>query len=162
LGDNDAYPGSIMKKISIERVLEAALRVKKAVVEEDEHEAGIRRILNYGHTKGHGVESDTGMLHGWCVAVGMIPMCSPEARDRLVQVLGRLGFPLGIDCDQEAVFGSMIHDKKMENGEINAVFVEEPGTAVIKRMTPEELRGRLHYITGDRDEIRTDREETGT
>ena len=162
LGDNDADSGSIINKINIEYVLEAALKVKKAVVEEDEREAGIRRILNYGHTIGHGIESVTGMLHGWCVAVGMIPMCSPEARNRLVPVLSRLGFPLRIDCDHEAVFRSMIHDKKMENGEINAVFAEEPGNAVIKRMTPEELRERLKYITEDRDEIRTDRTETGT
>lgn len=132
--------------MDIERILEAALRVKKAVVEEDERESGLRRILNYGHTIGHGIESVTGMLHGWCVAAGMIPMCSPEVRERLVPVLKNLGLPVRIDCDPDAVMQAMLHDKKMDSGSIRAVVVETIGSASVKLMTPEELRSRLEII----------------
>ncbi|MBQ9272893.1 MAG: 3-dehydroquinate synthase [Mogibacterium sp.] len=136
----------ILQKLDVERLLEAALMVKKAVVEEDERESGRRRILNFGHTIGHGIESVTGMLHGWCVAAGMIPMCSPEVRERLVRVLDALGLPVTIDCDPEAVLQAMLHDKKMDKGSIRVVCVEEIGSASVKPMTPEELRGRMQIL----------------
>ena len=65
-------------------IIEAALRIKKRVVEEDEKEHGLRRALNFGHTLGHGIESmhaENGLLHGECVALGMIPMCSVPVRE---------------------------------------------------------------------------------
>ena len=139
-------PRDILAQLDTEKMLEAALRVKKAVVEEDEREAGRRRILNFGHTIGHGIESVTGMLHGWSVAAGMIPMCSDEVRGRLVCVLRSLGLPDSADCDPEAVMQAMLHDKKMDGGSIRAVIVENIGSAEIKLMTPEEIRGRLEVI----------------
>ncbi len=128
------------------KVIEAALRVKRRVVEEDERESGLRRILNFGHTIGHGIESVTGMLHGECVAIGMVPMCSPEVRQRLIPVLESAGLAKSAECDPEAVFEAVMHDKKIAGDVIRAVYVSEPGAAEIVEMEAEELRSRINSI----------------
>ena len=132
--------------LDMERIIEAALRVKKRVVEEDEKEHGLRRILNFGHTIGHGIESVTGLLHGECVAAGMLPMCSLEVRERLVPVLERMGLPVEAKCDPEAVLEAVTHDKKAADGYIKTVYVPEPGKAEIVEMGPEVLRDRINSI----------------
>lgn len=129
-----------------EKILEAALRVKRAVIQADERESGLRRILNFGHTIGHGIESVTGLLHGECVALGMIPMCSVQVRQMLIPVLERAGLPVTAECDPEAVFEAVMHDKKMADGGIKAVFVREPGNADIETAAPEDLRSRIDSI----------------
>ena len=136
--------------MDVEKILEAALRVKQAVIQADERENGLRRILNFGHTIGHGIESVTGLLHGECVALGMIPMCSPEVREMLVPVLERAGLPVSADCDPEPVFEAVMHDKKMKDGGIKAVFVWQPGEAVVKTADQEDLRMRINSICSSR------------
>lgn len=128
------------------KVIEAALKVKKGVIEEDERESGIRRILNFGHTIGHGIESVTGMLHGECVAIGMIPMCSEEVRQRLIPVLESAGLGTSAECEPEAVFEAVMHDKKIAGNVIRTVYVPEPGIAEVVEMEAEELRSRISSI----------------
>ena len=72
---------------SIDDIIIRSLNIKKNVVEQDEKEAGLRKILNFGHTVGHGIESCTPLYHGECVALGMIPMCSEDIRPRVIEVL---------------------------------------------------------------------------
>lgn len=62
-------------------IIARSLTIKKNVVEQDPHEHGLRRVLNFGHTVGHAIESSAGgrLLHGECVALGMLPMCSARA-----------------------------------------------------------------------------------
>lgn len=134
------------EKADIEVILQRALHVKKSVVEADEREGDLRRILNFGHTIGHGIESVTGMLHGHCVALGMIPMCSEDARKRLIPVLEKAGLPTQVSCDPEAVYNAILSDKKMKKGKIGAVFVDEPGSCMIKDESPEELRSKIEMI----------------
>ena len=61
-----------------------SIRFKARVVAEDEHEAGLRAILNYGHTIGHALEAAAGysLPHGTAVAAGMLAAAT-LARDRL-------------------------------------------------------------------------------
>ena len=130
---------------NIDRIIENALRIKKRVVEEDEKEQGLRKALNFGHTLGHGIESlhaENGLLHGECVALGMLPMCAPEVRERLVSVLRRLGLPTMCDADPEKVMAAVVHDKKAADGRITAVTVEKAGSCRMAEMTPEELKQR--------------------
>ncbi|MBR0513010.1 MAG: 3-dehydroquinate synthase [Clostridia bacterium] len=128
-----------------DRIIENALRIKKRVVEEDEKEQGLRKTLNFGHTLGHGIESlheENGLLHGECVALGMIPMCAPDVRQRLIPVLERLGLPTACDADPDRVMAAVAHDKKAGNGTITAVIVEKAGSCRMTEMTPEELKAR--------------------
>lgn len=121
---------------NIETVIEHSLRIKKAVVEEDEKEKGLRRILNFGHTLGHGIEAASGgaLYHGECVALGMLPMCAPDVRARLHHVLQSLDLPTQIEGDLNAILQLTEHDKKCESDHINVVFVDAVGTYRIEKM----------------------------
>ena len=120
----------------IETVIERSLRIKKAVVEEDEKEKGLRRILNFGHTLGHGIEaaSEGRLYHGECVALGMLPMCAPDVRARLAAVLHSLGLPTKIEGNLETILHFTAHDKKCEGTSVNVVFVDAVGTHRVQKM----------------------------
>ena len=75
--------GGLWEK-DISEVILRALTIKKLVVEADEREGSLRKILNFGHTFGHGIEARGGLYHGECVALGMLPMASASVRERLV------------------------------------------------------------------------------
>ena len=127
----------------LEQVIADALRTKARVVEQDEKEHGLRRALNFGHTLGHGIESlhgENGLLHGECVALGMLPMCSPSVRGRLLPVLKKLGLPTVCGEDPDRVMQAVVHDKKMYAGKARVIFVEEPGAFTERELSPEELK----------------------
>ena len=122
--------------------------IKKAVVEADEKEAGQRKILNFGHTIGHAIESvqgENGLYHGECVALGMLPMCSESVRARLLPVLWRLGLPTSCRFDAAAVYGALLHDKKASDGGITVAETQAVGSCRLRTVTPEELAERLRY-----------------
>ena len=146
IGDASLFAGFEAGISRIEDVIAASLAVKKSVVEADEREGGLRKILNFGHTVGHAVESVTGLPHGECVALGMLPMCSDAVRARLTPVLERLGLPTSVRADPEAVFDALRHDKKTTDGTITAVFVETPGRCELRRVAPEALRAGIETV----------------
>jgi 3-dehydroquinate synthase len=135
----------------IDTVIEKALRIKKYVVECDEKEAGLRKILNFGHTIGHGIETeaDGELYHGECVALGMLPMCSDEVRARLVPVLKKAGLPTELklyEDDLREVMTAVSHDKKSAVGGIDAVLVHEVGSFEIKKLTLSEIEEKTKAI----------------
>lgn len=131
--------------LPVEQVLEGALTIKKNVVEQDERESGLRKLLNFGHTIGHGVESAArgSLYHGECVALGMVPMCGREVRARLTPLLEKLGLPTACDLDKEAIWQAMQHDKKSSSSGFSAVFVEKPGQGFVKQVSFEEMKAIL-------------------
>lgn len=127
---------------NIEEIITRSLKIKKAVVESDERESGLRKILNFGHTLGHGIEAEEqmrGMYHGECVALGMTAVCSPEVRVRLTSVLKRLGLPTEYQGDLEKALSFVVHDKKCDGGRISAILVSEVGKSKIVMMSTEEF-----------------------
>ncbi len=123
---------------NIEDVIVRALMIKKDVVEKDEKESGLRKILNFGHTFGHGIEAESGLgglYHGECVALGMLPMASEKVRARLLPVLTRLGLPTNYDGDVDAALSYAMHDKKASDGGIDVILVDEVGSCRIEKMT---------------------------
>ena len=118
----------------LEDIIVSSLRIKKYVVEQDATEKSLRRVLNFGHTLGHGIESqvafedERGLYHGECVALGMLPMCAPEVRRRLKSVLEKAGLPTTTDVDIDAALAAVGHDKKMEGSTINYVYAPEIGS----------------------------------
>ena len=125
-----------------EKALHNALSLKKMVVEEDEREAGLRKLLNFGHTIGHGVESAAqgSLYHGECVAIGMMPMCSDAIRARLQPLLEKLGLPTATQLDKDAIWAAMQHDKKSNSTGFSAVFVEEIGKAYAKTISFDDMK----------------------
>ena len=126
----------------IKRIIVRALKIKKAVVEADEREAGIRRVLNFGHTYGHGIEALGGRLHGECVALGMLPMCSQSVRERLIPVLQRIGLPTRFYGDKDEALRFARSDKKGVGESVYAVTVENIGEYRIEKMTFTEIGRR--------------------
>lgn len=129
----------------LNEIIERALRLKKSIVEKDEREQGLRRVLNFGHTLGHAIESlqgKEGLQHGECVALGMLPMCSPPVRERLLPVLKKLGLPTWCALDAEQVLQAVFHDKKRTGSQVNAVLVEEIGRYEFRMMTFGALKDR--------------------
>lgn len=121
----------------IDTVIEKAIAVKRFVVEQDEKENGLRKILNFGHTLAHGIESEEDMeryYHGECVALGMLPMCDDTVRKRVLPILHRMGLPTVFDGDIEAVIGAMRHDKKRNGDSITVVYVPEIGSFEMRQM----------------------------
>ena len=122
---------------NIDRIIEASLKIKRYVVEQDEKEQGLRKILNFGHTLAHAVESENEMqnlYHGECVAIGMIPMCSESVRNRLIPVLKKLNLPTSVSYDTDKILEAVSHDKKMSGSEITVVYVPEIGEFEMKTM----------------------------
>lgn len=119
-------------KVSDE-LLYRALCIKKQVVEADEHETGLRKVLNFGHTLGHAIESVAQALyHGECVALGMLPMCARTVRERLSLLLNKWGLPTAYDEDVNAMIEACRHDKKADGDAITVVYVPEIGTFEMK------------------------------
>ncbi len=116
---------------TLEEIIYRSVNVKAAVVEADEKENGLRRVLNFGHTLAHAIESVNKMekyYHGECVAMGMVPMCAPEIRDRVVKVLNKLNLPTKPDKeDADEIIKACMHDKKMSGNDITVVYVPEVG-----------------------------------
>ena len=122
----------------LDEIIARALTVKKNVVEQDEKEAGLRKILNFGHTVGHGIESSGGMAelyHGECVALGMIPMCGEAVRPRLVAVLKKCNLYRTLQYDWDKITAAAFHDKKADGDTVTVTTVSEVGCFEMKTMT---------------------------
>lgn len=124
---------------NIDTIIEKSIKIKRDVVEKDEKEASLRRVLNFGHTLAHGIEAQGGLYHGECVALGMIPMCSPEVRERLINVLKKCSLPVSVSVDKVGMLKDVSHDKKGEKDYINIVKVEKIGTFRIEKASLEEI-----------------------
>ncbi len=128
-------------------MIEKALLVKKHVVEQDERESHLRKILNFGHTIGHGFESAAHgrYLHGECVALGMLYMSSEEVQDQLCQIYEKLGFavPEFYTFNLDEVREAITHDKKANAQDCSVVYVSEIGNGSIEEWKMREVLDRL-------------------
>ena len=134
-------------KNNFDIIIEKALLVKKYVVEQDEKESHLRKILNYGHTIGHGFESAAKgkYLHGECVALGMLYMSGEEVQKQLLEIYENLGFkvPSLSEFNLDEVKEAILHDKKASNKNCSVVFVSEIGDGQIEEWPMEQVLGRL-------------------
>ena len=134
----------------LDEIIYAALREKARVVAADEREQGLRMCLNFGHTVGHGIESAAqgALRHGECVALGMLPMCAPAVRARLLPVLERLGLPTRCRLDPARVLSAALHDKKTgADGRVRTVWVEAVGSFRMESLDSGELARRIAEVT---------------
>lgn len=125
----------------IEEIIIRANEIKRLVVQEDPKEKGLRRVLNFGHTVGHAIESrhEGKLLHGECVALGMTVMCSENVKKRLIPLLQKYDLPTQITDDMKSLTELMSHDKKAVGKKIRTVFCNEIGSFEFRDMTLEEI-----------------------
>jgi len=134
-------------------ILSRSCQAKAAVVSKDEKEAGLRAILNYGHTIGHAVESLTGyklVNHGEAVAIGMVAAgqiavqlrmwksADAERQDALIQKAG-LPTKLPNVLDIEAILDSLQTDKKVEAGKVRFVLPTQIGAVTVTDQVPADV-----------------------
>lgn len=126
-------------KESIDEIIVRSLNIKKAVVEQDEKETNLRKILNFGHTVGHGIESSHELYHGECVALGMIPMCDEKIRQRVTEVLKKCNLYNIPEFDWDKIKEAAFHDKKADGDSVTVTTVADVGTYELKTMKCDEV-----------------------
>ncbi|MEE9279966.1 MAG: 3-dehydroquinate synthase [Myxococcota bacterium] len=140
-----------------EPVCEAIARacaIKAEVVGLDEREAGLRALLNFGHTLGHAIENVSGyreVTHGEAVAMGMVSaarlseereLCPPGTCKRLRELLDRVGLPTQLPesiANRSAYLQAIAVDKKIREDQVGFVVLREIGRAEVVRLTPDEI-----------------------
>ncbi len=132
-------------------VVTRAGEIKKKIVEIDEKEQGLRRILNFGHTIGHAVEAAVAYAipHGEAVSIGMAGALSLSERlghlpttdrERILAVLKRMDLPvrMPLSLSQEGVMAKMEQDKKKAGGVVHFVLLKRPGMPFVNGGIPVE------------------------
>jgi 3-dehydroquinate synthase len=139
-----------MKSELIDSILVRSCQAKADVVSKDEKEAGLRAILNYGHTIGHAVESLTGytqVLHGEAVAIGMVAagqiavelgMWTQQETERQNVLIEKAGLPtkLPAGLDIEATIEALQIDKKVKAGKVRFVLPTQIGVVKVTDQVP--------------------------
>ena len=149
----------------LENVVTRNVRIKADVVMADEREGGLRRILNYGHTVGHALETlameaggrlaGAAVTHGRAVALGMMAEAQIAAARGMAEagvvgrqraLLERFGLPVRLDeaPDVERCLAIMRHDKKAQGGRLRVILPEAVGTVRdVDDVTDDEIREAL-------------------
>ena len=130
---------------ALAHVVKRSCEIKAQVVEQDEREAGLRAILNFGHTFGHAIEAGLGYgqwLHGEAVGCGMVMALHLSQRlgliemsfvERVTSLLVKARLPtVGPSLGPDRYLELMRVDKKAEAGEIKFVVIDRPGSAVVR------------------------------
>jgi len=123
-----------------EYVIETCVDIKRDIVENDEFDNGIRQLLNFGHTVGHGIEklSNFGISHGSAVAIGMMiitkaaaenNICSAECITKLNTILNAFSLPTSTEYTASQLAKTAESDKKRRAGNITLVIPKSIGQA---------------------------------
>lgn len=143
-------------KLNIVDLIHRSIEIKNEVVLEDPKEQGVRKVLNWGHTIGHGVESyflenpkKEALTHGEAIAIGMV--CEAylsskvlgfsedkvfEIKDAIIKIYGKVGL---LEEDFQPILELMKHDKKNIGGEINFVLLNDYEDFKINSKASDEL-----------------------
>ena len=137
---------------ALAHAIRRSCEIKAQVVSEDEREAGVRALLNFGHTFGHAIEAGTGYgswLHGEAISAGMVMaaelstrarLLSREDADRVKRLLARAGLPVaGPALSAERLLELMAVDKKAVQGKLRFVLLEGIGRAALRGGLDERL-----------------------
>lgn len=138
----------------------AACEIKAGIVARDEREGGLRRVLNFGHTIGHALETVTSyrrLTHGEAVGWGMIGAAwiaaarglLPEAvRAAIVAGVDGLGArPAVSDLDEDAILAALARDKKAKAGRVPFVLPTRIGEVIVEpEVAPDEIRAALRRM----------------
>jgi 3-dehydroquinate synthase len=125
-----------------------SVKFKAAVVTEDEKEAGLRRILNFGHTYGHAIEMKTMVKHGFAVAAGMElatvfsfekGFIDTNIRDRIINLLEKFDLLRTYDIPSDQIEHLVMHDKKKTGTGIHFVFTAGIGKAIVEKISITEI-----------------------
>lgn len=145
-----------LEAATLAEFIKPSVAIKKQVVLEDPREKHLRKILNFGHTLGHAIESyylthpeKKRLLHGEAIAIGMVmeaylgvSCCSFSnvAAEEIKKTFAQFYPPVEIDAqDREGILELLRHDKKNKAGRVNFVLLKSIGVPEIDVEVPQEL-----------------------
>jgi 3-dehydroquinate synthase len=136
----------------LEEIVTRSCRIKKSVVEIDELEKGVRRILNFGHTIGHAIETESGytISHGDAVSMGMVAAAlisermhylPTEDRERIIALIRAMDLPdrISKSLKPKGIVARMKGDKKKAGDVLNFVLLKKIGMPFVTSDVPEAL-----------------------
>lgn len=135
---------------NVQKIVEAAVDIKRRVVEADEKESGLRRILNFGHTPAHAAEKLSGFTlpHGVAVAAGVNLMlrasvrkadCPARDAQRIEKLCVKYGLPVAFEYTAKRLAEASAGDKKTEGEFINLVLADKIGSVFTTKVAQSEL-----------------------
>ncbi|RKY54983.1 MAG: 3-dehydroquinate synthase [Candidatus Neomarinimicrobiota bacterium] len=144
----------------VSEIIRRSVEIKAEIVSEDEKEAGVRMYLNFGHTIGHAIEKSCGygnFLHGEAVILGMcaalkisIERLGLDAEKGAAAIESLSKIKLGYDInvmDIDNAIMALMHDKKIRDGKLNFVLLNDIGSPeIVNDVTPEMVRETLVWL----------------
>ena len=152
LNGADTIESSLLDE-SIARCVE----IKRDVVAKDEFDRGLRGLLNFGHTLGHGIEKESNftVTHGSAVAKGSVlaaklavklGLCQEAVADEITAILTDYGFDLTCPYSAEALYNAALSDKKRAGDTITLILPEKIGKCVLHKLPCEEILPLLRKV----------------
>ncbi len=141
----------------VEDLIIECINIKKEIIEQDEFEQGNRKLLNFGHTLGHAIETLYNYKkysHGQAVAIGMayvvkscekLSVCSKQIYNDLIFTLKKYNLPYKVDCNIDNLIAIAQTDKKATNDYLDIILISDIGKSFIKRISKNDLK---KYIGG--------------
>jgi 3-dehydroquinate synthase len=141
-----------LDSLCINHIVYESIKVKADIVQSDETEQGQRRLLNFGHTLGHGLEAYYHLPHGESVAIGMVlaaeisvrrGLLSPANLKRLTTLIERYNLPTTYPFKLDAIMEKIERDKKRVGDGILMVLLEGIGAARVEVVSLKEIKEML-------------------
>lgn len=126
---------------ALSELIQRCANWKNKTVAEDEKENGVRKLLNFGHTAGHAIETLYNLPHGQAVSLGMLIACiiaekecalPTDVRTQLTNILERYKLPTSLKLHTEQLMDILVMDKKRSNNSIDYILLNSIGSAFIK------------------------------
>jgi shikimate kinase/3-dehydroquinate synthase len=145
-----------LEPVELHDVVFACARYKCGIVAADERDAGLRHVLNLGHTVGHGIETASKYSryrHGEAIGIGLLAALrlseASDLRDEVEEILSRHGLPVRIDpqVDIDDVLTALERDKKRTRHGVGFVLLEHPGEPRIRQFVdPAKVREAVEEL----------------
>jgi len=139
----------------LEHVVSTSASIKSDVVQQDEMESDLRKILNFGHTIGHAIERHKGILHGEAVGMGMVlaarlshlqGLLSSSEVDRVEKLILSAGLPVSMELDPSEIYQNIRKDKKKSGTDVHFVLLKGLGSTLIRPIELTELKSMVHDL----------------
>lgn len=147
---------AMKSKTLMQEIILGNVKLKAGVVKRDEFESGERKLLNFGHTLGHALETQYDLTHGHAVSLGMIfaawlseKLMGFKDAERIEQLLIKFKLPTRAAFDVEKVFNVLAMDKKRVSQTMSYVLLKRTGTAVIHAIDINALKLHLAAFSAE-------------
>ena len=140
----------MQSEYDVEEIIAQCVEIKRSVVCEDEHDTGMRQLLNFGHTIGHTIEKNSGytITHGHAVSMGMAAITLAAERDGIAEkgtyeylcsVLKKCRLPIDCPFSAEDIYSVALSDKKRNGNSITLVLPEKVGKCILYKTDTDKL-----------------------